>query len=54
MNIWTVLKRFSDDKLPDRCEFLSSLKDKCISEKDYLHAITVWIMLKMITMGDLR
>ena len=45
---------FSDDKLPDRCEFLSSLKDKCISEKDYLHAIAVWIMLKMITVGDLR
>ena len=54
MNIWTVLKRFSDDKLSDRCEFLSSLKDKCISEKDYLHAIAVWIMLKMITVGDLR
>ena len=34
-------KEFSEDKLPDRCEFYSSLKDKCISEKYYLHAITV-------------
>ena len=28
-------KKFSEDKLPDRCEFFSSLKDECISEKDY-------------------
>ena len=27
-------KKFSEDKLPDRCKFFSSLKDKCISEKD--------------------
>ena len=26
-------KRFSDDELPDRFEFFSSLKDECISEK---------------------
>ena len=45
-------KKFSDEKLPDRCEFFSSLKDECISEKDYLHAIDVWIMFKMNTMGD--
>ena len=35
------------DKLPDKCEFFSSLKDECISGKDYLHAIDVWIMFKM-------
>ena len=34
-------KRFFDDKLPERCELFSSLKDECISEKDYLHAIDV-------------
>ena len=34
-------KKLSADKLPDRCEFFSSLKDQCISEKDYLHAIDV-------------
>ena len=26
-------KRFFDEKLPDRCKFFSSLKDRCISEK---------------------
>ena len=34
-------KTFSEDKLPDRCEFFSFLKDECISEKDYLHAVKV-------------
>ena len=34
-------KKFFDDKLPDRCEFFSSLKDQCISAKKYLHAIGV-------------
>ena len=45
-------KKFSDEKLPDKCEFFSSLKDECISKKDYLHAIDVWIIFKMNTMGD--
>ena len=27
-------KKFSKDKLPDRCKFYSCLKDECISEKD--------------------
>ena len=40
-------KKFSDDKL-----LFSSLKDDCISEKDYSHATDVWIMFKMNTMGD--
>ena len=44
-------KNFSEDKLPDRCKFFSSLKDKGISEKDYLHA-NVWNVFKMNTMGD--
>ena len=26
-------KKFSEGKLPDRCKFFSSLKDKCISQK---------------------
>ena len=41
--------KFSDDKVPDRCKFFSSLKDEYISEKDYLHAIDFWIMFKMNT-----
>ena len=44
MNIWTVLKRFFDDKLPNRREFFSSLKEECISERDYFHALDVWIV----------
>ena len=40
-------KKFSDDK-----QLFSSLKDDCISEKDYSHATDVWIMFKMNTMGD--
>ena len=44
-------KKFSEDKLPDRCEFHSSLKDKCISEKYYLHTINVWNVFKTNTMG---
>ena len=43
---------FIDDKLPDRCDFFSSLKDECISEKDHLHAIDVWIMFKMNKIGN--
>ena len=45
-------EKFSKDKLPDRCGFFSSLKDECISEKNYLHAIKVWNVFKMNTMSD--
>ena len=45
-------KKFFEDKLPDRCECFSSLKNECISEKDYSHAINVWNVFKMNTMGD--
>ena len=45
-------KNFSEDKLPDRCEFYSSLKDECISQKDYSNAINIWKTFKMNTMGD--
>ena len=49
-------KKFSEDKLPNRCKFFSSLKDKCIGEKDYLLPINVfkcvWNVFKMKTMGD--
>ena len=31
-------KKFSENKLPDRSKFFSSLKDERISEKDYLKA----------------
>ena len=45
-------KKFSKVKLPDRLDFYSSLKNKCISEKDYLHAINIWNILKLNTTGD--
>ena len=45
-------EKFSENKLPDRCKFFSSLKDECISEKDYLKATNIWYVFKMNTMGD--
>ena len=45
-------KTFFDEKLPARCKFFSSFKDKCISEKDYLHTVNIWNVFKMNTMGD--
>ena len=45
-------QKFSENKLPNRCKFFSSLKDKCISEKDYLKANNIWNVFKMSTMGD--
>ena len=44
--------KFSEDKLSDKCEFYSFLKDGCISEKDYLHAANVWNEYKMKPLGD--
>ena len=44
-------KRFSGDKVPDKCQFYSSQKDECITEKDYLHAINVWNVFKMNAMA---
>ena len=45
-------KKFSEGKLPERCKFFSSLKNKLVSETDYLHAINVWNVFKMNKMGD--
>ena len=45
-------KRLFDDKLPNRCEFYSSLKDKCTSEKDYLLAVNVWNGFEMKIRGN--
>ena len=35
-----------------RCEIYSSLRDECISEKNYLHANDVWNILERKTMCD--
>ena len=45
-------KRFNEDKLPDRCEFFSSLKDKCISKEEYERAINIWNVFKIKTLGE--
>ena len=47
-------KEFSEDKLPDKSKFFSSLKDTCIRGKAYLHAINVWNVFKINTMRDDR
>ena len=45
-------KKFSENKLPDKREFFSSLKDQCISEKDYEKANNIWNVFKTKTLGD--
>ena len=45
-------RKFSENKLPDRCKFFSYLEDVCISKKDYLKANNVWNVFKMNTIGD--
>ena len=45
-------KKFSENKLPDKSKFFSSLKDECISDEDYQTANNVWNAFKINTMGD--
>ena len=45
-------ERYFEDKLPDKCEFFSSLKDRCTSEKDFFKTINVWNVFRMNTVGD--
>ena len=45
-------EKLFEDKLPDKCAFFSSLKDRCISKKDYFKYINLWNVFKMNTMGD--
>ena len=45
-------EKFFEDKFPDRCKFLSFLKDECINKKGYFKAVDVWNVFKMNTMGD--
>ena len=45
-------KKFNEDKLPDKDEFFSSLKDKCINKEDYDRAINIWNVFKIKTLGE--
>ena len=47
-----TFKKFTEEKLPDRSKFFSSLKGECISEKDYLETVDIWNVFKMNSMGD--
>ena len=38
---------FSENKLPYRSKFFSSLKDECISEKGYLKTVDVWNLFRI-------
>ena len=44
-------KKFSENKLPNRCKFFTSLKDVCNSEKDYVKANNIWNVFRMNTTG---
>ena len=44
--VYWQFKKIFDDKLPDRCDFFSSLKGECIRVKYSLHATDVGIMFK--------
>ena len=45
-------KKISENKLTGRSKFFSSLRDVCISEKDYLKAVDICHVFKINTMGD--
>ena len=45
-------EKFSENKFPDRSKFFSSLKDECISEKDYENANSVWNAFKINSVGN--
>ena len=42
-------KRFNEDKLPDKHEVLSSLKDRSINKEEYDGAINIWNVFKIKT-----
>ena len=46
------VEKFSENKLPDKSKFFSSLKGECITEKDYQRGNNVWNAFKMNSMGD--
>ena len=45
-------KKFSEDKLLNKSKVFSSLKDECISEKDYQRANNIWNAFKMNSIGE--
>ena len=45
-------KRFSENKLPDKSKFFSSLKDSGVNEKEYEKAVNVWKVFKIENIGE--
>ena len=45
-------KRFSEDELPDKGKFFSSLEDNGVNEKEYEKAINVWKVFKIKNLGE--
>ena len=45
-------KKFKENKLPDICEFFSSLKDCKINEKGYQRADKVWKVFEIKNLGE--
>ena len=45
-------KNFKENKLPDKSNFFSLLKDCGINEKEYQRAINVWKVLRIKNLGE--
>ena len=45
-------KRFSENQLPDKSKFFSSLKDNEINEKEYERTANVWKSFKVKNLGE--
>ena len=45
-------KRFSEDELPDKSKFFSSLKDSGVNEKEYEKALNFWKVFKIKNIGE--
>ena len=45
-------KRFSEDELPEKSKFFSSLKDSGVNEKEYKEAVNVWKVFKIKNLGE--
>ena len=46
------LEKLFEEKLPERYDFFSSLKDEFIGETDYLYSINIWKTFKINTIRD--
>ena len=45
-------KKFSENKLPDKSKFFSSLNDSGINEEQYDRAVNVWKLFKIKNLGE--